>query len=147
MVVHASYLSLLSPWLFLLDKKHQTEFYPNFIPESLLDSEIGMDEGTISEIFSDHDVVNHKETLIVNGNGGCKSGLLKKMNTKNGHLSSSFLVGMAQLKLRSKILLGFWSMLAIVDTLAGVLPVYHPKALFANIYSSNNTFFFFNSHV
>ncbi|XVF33142.1 hypothetical protein REPUB_Repub17cG0142900 [Reevesia pubescens] len=136
-VVHASYLSLLSPWLFLLDKKHQTEFYPNCISESLLDSEIGKDEGTLSEIFSDHDVFNHKETLIGNGNGGCKSGLLKKMNTKNGHLSSAFLVGRAQLKRRSKILLGYWSMLDIVETLAGVLPVYHPEALFANIYSGN----------
>ncbi|XP_022770599.1 uncharacterized protein LOC111313959 isoform X2 [Durio zibethinus] len=125
-VVHASYLSLLSPWLFLLDKKHRTEY-----------SEIGMDEGTFSEILCDHDDVNHIETLIANSNGGCKSGLLKKMNTKNAHLSSAFLVGKAQLKLKSKILLGFWSMLDIVETLAGVLPVYHPEALFANIYIGN----------
>ncbi|XWS46253.1 hypothetical protein CRYUN_Cryun14cG0048700 [Craigia yunnanensis] len=137
-VVHASYLGLFSPLLFLLDKKHQTESYPNVITESLLDSEIGMNEGTLSEIFSDYDAaVNHKETLIENGNGGCKSDLLEKINTKNDHLSSAFLVGRAQLKRKSKILLGFWSMLDIVETFVGVLPVYHPGALFANIYSGN----------
>ncbi|KAK6239684.1 hypothetical protein QUC31_005153 [Theobroma cacao] len=136
-VVHASYVSLLSPWLFLLDKKHQTESNPNFITESLLDSEIGMNEGTLSETFSDRDAINYKETLIENGNGGCKSGLLGKITTKDDHLSNTFLVGRAQLKQKSKILLGFWSMLDIVEMLAGVLPVYHPEALFANIYSGN----------
>ncbi|KAB2056480.1 hypothetical protein ES319_A11G105200v1 [Gossypium barbadense] len=133
-VVHASYLSLLSPWLFLLDNKHQTDFYKKFNPESLLDSDIDMGKGTFSEIFSDHDVVSHKETLIANSNGGCKSDLLKKINTNNGHLSSAFLVGRGQIKCKSNILLGYWSMLDIVER---VLPVYHPESLFANIYSGN----------
>lgn len=133
-VVHAGYLSLFSPWLFLLDKKYQTESYPKFITESLLDSEIVMDEGTLSEIFSGHDSV---KTLIKNSNGGCKSGTPEKISTKNDHLFNTFLVGRAQLKRKSKVLLGFWSMLDIVETFAGVLPVYHPGALFANIYSGN----------
>ncbi|KAL1142622.1 hypothetical protein V6Z11_A11G107600 [Gossypium hirsutum] len=135
-VVHASYLSLLSPWLFLLDNKHQTDFYKKFNPESLLDSDIDMGKGTFSEIFSDHDVVSHKETLIANSNGGCKSDLLKKINTNNGHLSSAFLVGRGQIKCKSNILLGYWSMLDIVER---VLPVYHPESLFANIYSGNSS--------
>ncbi|PPD89135.1 hypothetical protein GOBAR_DD13933 [Gossypium barbadense] len=119
------------------DNKHQTDFYKKFNPESLLDSDIDMGKDTFSEIFSDHDVVNHKETLIANSNGGCKYDLLKKINTNNGHLSSAFLVGRGQIKCKSKILLGYWSMLDIVATLARVLPVYHPESLFANIYSGN----------
>ncbi|KAK9035763.1 hypothetical protein V6N11_077793 [Hibiscus sabdariffa] len=134
-VVHANYLSLLSPWLFLLDNKHQTEFYPKFSPESL-DSDIGTGEGIFSEIFSDPDV-NQKETLIANGNGACKPDLLKKINTKRGYLSCAFLGRRGQTKCELKNLLGYWSMLDIVETLARVLPVYHPETLFANIYSGN----------
>ncbi|OMO64215.1 hypothetical protein CCACVL1_21938 [Corchorus capsularis] len=134
-IVHSTYLSLLSPLLFLFDKKHQTESYSSFIPESFLDSDIGINKVTLSKIFTD--CVNHMETLTWNGNGGWKSSLLEMINTKNDHLSSAFFVGMAQLKNKSRILLGFWSMADIVETLAGVLPVYHPEVLFANIYSGN----------
>ncbi|XVE77297.1 hypothetical protein DITRI_Ditri13aG0051100 [Diplodiscus trichospermus] len=136
-LVHASYISLFSPWLFLLDKKYQTESCPSFIKKCIHDSEIGMNEGSLCEKFSDQDAVNQTEILVENSNGGCKSGLPEKINPENDHLSSAFLVGMAQLKRKSKILLGFWSMLDIVETFAGILPVYHPEALFANIYSGN----------
>ncbi|GLU00836.1 hypothetical protein SLE2022_181750 [Rubroshorea leprosula] len=82
--VHTSYLSIFSPWLFLLDKKCWAKSYPYQFKENLIDCEGG-----------------------------------------------------AQLKCQSDLILGFWSMVDIAEILWRSLPVYHPEALFLNIYSGN----------
>ncbi|KAJ4728093.1 Transducin family protein/WD-40 repeat protein [Melia azedarach] len=112
-VVHESYLTLYSQWLFLRDRK----------PEA--------NETFLSAIFTDSDSGFLKSQAEDQG-GEHKSAAPLNIDVTNDHL-----IAIDQLKCASDVMLGFWSMLEISEKLGGSLPVYHPEALLINIYSGN----------
>jgi hypothetical protein len=144
-IVHDSYISLLSQWLFLEGDKQWGKYPPNVIREGYKggkDKEIliregykgGKDKEILSCIFTDGEI-DLKETLIEGISGGFKSPIHDKLDAKNDCSSSSLFVAMAQLKHHSNAVRGFWSLVELAEKLTGTLAVYHPEALIMNIYS------------
>lgn len=132
-IVHDSYISLLSQWLFLEGDKQWGKYPPNVIREGYKG---GKDKEILSCIFTDGEI-DLKETLIEGISGGFKSPIHDKLDAKNDCSSSSLFVAMAQLKHHSNAVRGFWSLVELAEKLTGTLAVYHPEALIMNIYSGN----------
>ncbi|GAV71152.1 WD40 domain-containing protein/Rav1p_C domain-containing protein [Cephalotus follicularis] len=136
-VVHESYFSLFSQWLFLVNKKRVAESFTSFIKGSVLDCDSKIDKVNLSSIFTDCKIDDFKESSIEDGVGDSKSVLPLMFDLKNDHLSSSYYVARTHLECSPGIILGVWSLLEIADELRESLPVYHPEALLVNIISGN----------
>lgn len=124
-VVHQSYLSIYSQFLFLIDKKHRAKCNSNVFIDNFCCHKSGINENIVSTIFT----VCDSESSAGDQRGDYESAPSVNIDMKNDHLVAS-----DQLKCGGAIL-GSWSMLEIAEKLRGSLPVYHPKALFLNIYS------------
>ncbi|KAL5859510.1 hypothetical protein ACOSQ4_000806 [Xanthoceras sorbifolium] len=138
MLVHGSYFSVFSQWLFLVDKENLAKGHSNFILDnSFWHVSETADKDILSEMFTDSDIGNAKESLVEVCSGQLNFAPPVKVSMKGNHLSSSLFVASDQEKCGSAIMLGFWSMLDIAEKLRGPLPVYHPESLLLNIYSGN----------
>ncbi|XP_009375416.2 uncharacterized protein LOC103964230 isoform X1 [Pyrus x bretschneideri] len=135
--VHSSYFCVNSQWLFLADKKHLVNVDPSYIMENCLDSVGGMEEDISSGIFIDCALGQFSKILLDDNRGDCKSRIPLEIDLKKDYLSSSLFVARAQLKCSGATKVGIWTMHDVVEQLSGSLPVYHPEALFMNIYSGN----------
>eukprot|EP00257_Ricinus_communis_P018591 XP_015577351.1 uncharacterized protein LOC8263496 [Ricinus communis] len=124
-IIHDSYYSVLSQWLFFVDNKHPVKCHANSV---VVDCEGGKGTDILSSIFTDCDIANSQLR---------EKSFLMKANKNNEYLSSSLSVVMAQLRQGSDKRFGFWSLVEIAEKLRGMLPVYHPEALLMNIYSGN----------
>lgn len=133
-VVHDSYLSIISQWLFLVDKKHQSEGHPDYIKGNHSDCEGEIEKDILSAIFTDSDIDDLKELSLDETIRKCKFGTPAQINTKKDCFSR-ILLAVTQLKCGLGTKLGLWDILQVVDKLSGPLPVYHPEALLVNIYA------------
>ncbi|PRQ58513.1 putative transcription factor WD40-like family [Rosa chinensis] len=134
--VHKSYFCVNSQWLFLVDKKHLANGQSNDMAKNCMGSAGGMKEDT-SSIFFDCELQQFDKTLLDESRRDCKSGTPFKTDLKKDYLLSSLFVARSQLDCAWGTKLGLWTMLEVVENLSGSLPVYHPEALFMNIYSGN----------
>ncbi|KAJ0110941.1 hypothetical protein Patl1_00628 [Pistacia atlantica] len=136
-VVHNSYFSLFSRWLFLIDKKHQAKCHSNFVVDNSSCLDYGTDTNTVCAMSTGCDIGGgFKVSSVEDLRGECKSALSVMTNVKSD-LSRVLFLSSDQLQFGSGIMLGFWSMLEIAEKLRGSLPAYHPEALLINIYSGN----------
>ncbi|KAF3439842.1 hypothetical protein FNV43_RR18120 [Rhamnella rubrinervis] len=135
-VVHDSYLSIISQWLFLVNKKHQSEGHPDYIKGNHADCEGEIEKDILSTVFTDSDINDLKELSLDETIRKCKFGTPAQINTKKDCLSR-ILLAVTQLKYGLGSKLGLWDILQVVDKLSGSLPVYHPEALLMNIYAGN----------
>ena len=136
--VHSSYFCVNSQWLFLADKKHLVNVDPSYIMENCLDSVGGMEEDISSGIFIDCALGQFSKILLDDNRRDCKSRIPLEIDLKKDYLSSSLFVARAQLKCSGATKVSIWTMHDVVEQLSGSLPVYHPEALFMNIYSGIN---------
>lgn len=134
-VIHDNYLSIIGQWLFLDDKKHQYEGYPNYIKGSHQVCEGEKEKDILSSIFTDCDIDDLKELSLDDNNRECKFGTAAKINMKKDCLSSILLAATNRLQCGSGTKIGLWNILQVVDKLSGSLPVYHPEALLMNMYA------------
>ncbi|BFG22185.1 hypothetical protein CerSpe_084590 [Prunus speciosa] len=130
--VHNSYFRVNSQWLFPINKKHLANANPN-CPDYLG----RMEEDIDSMVFIDCGLDQFKKILLGDSRRDCKSGIPLEIDLKKDYLSSSLFLARAQLKCGSATKLGLWNMHEVIDKLNGSLPVYHPEALFMNIFSGN----------
>lgn len=127
-LIHDGYFSLYNQWLFLFDKKHHTGCHQDFIENNPL-AECGWDENIFPNVFTDSEAIDFEKTMPP-----------VKFNLKNDHLASRLFVASSKLEWRSVMMRGFWSISDIAEKLGGSLPVYHPEALYINIYSGNGCY-------
>ena len=133
LVVHDSYLSVMSQWLFT-EKKHQAGVDSNDHMSYFLDSASKTKKGINSAIFTDCDV-GELVLSLEDGSKECNFGTPGKINTKTSHGSSSLLTARAQLERVWDKKLGLWNVLEVVERLGGSKQVYHPEALLMNIFA------------
>lgn len=133
-VVHGSYFSVISQWLFLVDKKHQSEGCPDYIKGNPTDCEGEIRKDILSAIFTDREISDLKELSLDETIRKCNSGTPAQVNTKNNFLSNVFLAA-TQLKFGLGKKLDLWDIFHVVDKFSGPLPVYHPEALLMNIFA------------
>ncbi|BBG97665.1 transducin family protein / WD-40 repeat family protein [Prunus dulcis] len=120
----------LLQWLFPINKKHLANADPN-CPDYLG----RMEEDIDSTVFIDCGLDQFKKILLGDSRRDCKSGIPLEIDLKKDYLSSSLFLARAQLTCGSATKLGLWNMHEVIEKLNGSLPVYHPEALFMNIYS------------
>ncbi|CAK7348696.1 unnamed protein product [Dovyalis caffra] len=134
-VVHDSYISLFSQWLFLedVDDTQRGKCLPNVIREGY---EGRKDKEVLSCMFTDREIDLEKASNEGSSRGH-KSPSHEKLDAKNDCSTSSLFVAMAQLKHHSNAVQGIWSLVELAEKLRGTLAVYHPEALIMNVYSGN----------
>ncbi|KAJ4825828.1 hypothetical protein Tsubulata_029099 [Turnera subulata] len=132
-LIHDSYLSLLSQWTFAVDSNQRA----NISHSVTAGDSVGQtDKAVLSSIFVDLDIgfddfdESHTENATEH-----KSVPLVKLKSENASLSSYLSVARAQLEHDSSIILSFWSLVEIAEKFGGTLPLYHPEALLVNIFS------------
>ncbi|KAL5540048.1 hypothetical protein UlMin_042821 [Ulmus minor] len=135
-VVHDSYLSVYSQWLFLVDQENQAQVNPVYSKDNCLDH-VGEKQNTHSAIFTDCNVGELTELSLEDCSKGYNFGSPAKTHMEKDCQSSSLLAVRAQLENSCSTKLGLWSMLEVVESLSGSLQVYHPQALLVNIYAGN----------
>ncbi|PON42363.1 WD repeat containing protein [Parasponia andersonii] len=136
LVIHDSYLSVISQWLFT-DKEHLAGVDSNFRKSNCLDFASKTESGIHSAIFTDCDVSESTVLPLDDGSKQCNSGAPGKTHIEMGHESSSLLPARAQLEHVWYTKLGLWNMLEVMERLGGSKHVYHPDALLMNIFAGN----------
>lgn len=138
-IVHTNYFSVVSPWLFLLDKNHHAENHPTHIKENCL-SCLGKLENNIHfAMFIDCGMKDLKKLSLDDSIRACVCSPHAETSRRNDSLPSSLLAVTAQLKRGWHPYVGIYNMLEVVEKLGGSLPVYHPVALLMNIYAGIET--------
>ncbi|XP_050385252.1 uncharacterized protein LOC126801830 isoform X2 [Argentina anserina] len=136
-LIHNSYFCINSQWLIPVDKKHRANGQSIVIADNCTGSVGGMKEDTVSTVFFDCERQQFDKALLNKSRRDCKSGTLFNTNLENDLLSSNLFVASSQLDCASDTKLGLWTMLEVLEKLNEALPIYHPEALFMNIYSGN----------
>ncbi|XP_062091370.1 uncharacterized protein LOC133797478 [Humulus lupulus] len=135
LVVHDSYLSILSQWLFI-NKEHQAGVDSNYLKMNCLDF-ASKTEDKHSAIFTDCDFAELTVLLPKDDGKECNFVTPRKVNTKTGCESSSLLAARTQLEHAWDKKLGLWNMLEIVERFGGSKEFYHPEALLMNSFTGN----------
>uniref|UniRef100_A0A2P2JY42 Uncharacterized protein LOC105124742 isoform X1 n=1 Tax=Rhizophora mucronata TaxID=61149 RepID=A0A2P2JY42_RHIMU len=134
-IVHDSYFSIVSPWLFLADNKKWAKSLPKFVR---VDGGGGKDKDFHFSIFADCDTVvaDLNEPFVDDNKAEHNSKTLVKVKVQNDKSPSSFVARYKQNHDSSDVL-GFWNLVEVAEQVRGILPIYHPQALLMNIYSGN----------
>lgn len=146
-VVHNSYFSLFSRWLFLTDKENQGKCHSNFVKDNSSCLDYGTGTNDLCAVSTGCDIGASKVSSVEDLRRECKSPL-SVMTDMKSDLPRYLFVESDQLQFGSGIILGSWSLLEIAEKLRGSLPAYHPEALLTNLYSgiSCNHFIMYTVH-
>ncbi|XP_038683880.1 uncharacterized protein LOC119984139 isoform X2 [Tripterygium wilfordii] len=133
-VVHENFFSIFSEWMFLIDNKNHATCYAKSIADKPLDYYDGTGMENLSAVFTHCKIDAFGKLSVEDSYADCKS---RPLESNTDHLSCSLLIAQHELKLGARTMLGLWSMLEVEQKLRGSLPIYHPGALFMNIFSGN----------
>lgn len=134
-VVHDSYLSVISQWLFLTDKNHQAEVHSENHKSNGLLSEGEKEKDIHSAIFSDCDIGKLTELSLEDNSKEQTCGTPENTNMKKDCRFSSLLAAKALLEHGRGMKIGLWNMLEVIKKLGGSLQLYHPDVLLMNVFT------------